>query len=175
MLSIREMTIGETYEVAMLGRCKNSLCPCCNKPIAAHERVICVPAADKGAQGCKTIVGVSSRECKPNDDKCEGNTVTLKWRTSTVNPELTRGAILYATHKYPARTVKVHGGYVELKLWVADGNGCQQIGKLPASLRLASESIKMAINDGEFEPYDSAKIPEAIGCGKYQGLKKYGV
>lgn len=169
-LSVADTIVGNVYLTSALGRCASSECPCCKRALKAHDTVVCVPCSSVPTG--RALVGVG---CHPEVSDLSGHKVELKWRTSSVNPALTRGMIMRATAKYASRDVSVHAGYVTVTLWVPDGKGAQQVAKLPATVGVARETIRMRVDDAEWESYDSARITELVGkTGKYQGTKAYG-
>lgn len=170
-LSVADTVIGEIYPASLLGRCTASECPCCKRALKDHDTVVAVP--NPSVPTGKSLVGVG---CHPEVSDLSGHKVELKWRTSSVNPALTRGMIMRATQKYARRDVSVHAGYVTLTLWVPDGKGAQQVAKIPSTMAVARESIRMRIDETEWMPYDSETVTVLVGKSrKYQGTKAYGV
>lgn len=174
-LRVIDMALGYTYNVSDLGRCASSKCPCCGKAIKAHERVVCVPAPDKGAQGCKTIVGL---DCEPEIGKHPewDDTLEIRYTVFGRNKNYARGALMYATRNYASREIDETADGFILTLYKDELAGCQQFGKLPACIgaKQVFKPVAMSINGNDWQEYDSAVVTDTLGF-EYRGLKKYGV
>lgn len=174
-LSVIEMTEGRKYNTADLGRCRFTKCACCGKPIAGHVWAVAVHDPSRNTTGYKRVVGVG---CKPKTadmpDECA--TLALKWRTARENPAELRASLMRATEKYPGRDVNIHAGYVTVTLYKPENDGCQRLGKLAYTISQYDKDMKMSINGGEWEPFDSEKITNELGSTLgYRGNHAYGI
>lgn len=174
-LSVIEMTEGRKYNTADLGRCRFTKCACCGKPISAHTWAVAVHDPSRNTTGYKRVVGIG---CKPDtaDAPKECDTVALKWRTARDNPAELRASLMRATEKYPGRDVNIHAGYVTVTLYKPENDGCQRLGKLAYTISQYDKDMKMSINGGEWEPFDSEKITNELGSTLgYRGNHAYGI
>lgn len=176
-LSVIEMTEGIKYPVAMLGRCKCTVCACCGKPISAHTWAVAVHDPSRNTTGYKRVVGVG---CEPDEPETPEfcDTLALKWRLGSKNREETRAMIMRATEHYVGRKVEFDEkkNYCTLTLYKDEFAGCQQFGKLPAVLHLETRQLKMSICGDDWEPYDSEKVTNVLGSELgYRGHHAYGI
>lgn len=173
-LTVAQTVTGWTYAPFCFGgKALTGVCPCCGKTIGEHDTLVSVDAGSKQATGGKCLVGVG---CKPTCDDTTGmDKVVLEYRRRNKSPEYERGLIMMATRNYPAREVKMHSRYIKITLYKAQGQGCQQLGKLPAALHLAQADMKISFDGGKtFKKYDSAEVTDRLGTG-YKGRKAYGI
>lgn len=170
MMNVKNMEVGMVYNTEVLGRCRLSVCPVCGKVIATHKEVRCVNAPDKGAQGCKSIVGVG---CIPTVDgaSVDGLNV-IEFRVNLKNGDASLANLLYATRNQPREYTACRdskGHFIKnagtLKVYVEKCN---------AIARYASVKAQR-INNGEWTEVDSATWTEEMGCGIYKGFKVYGI
>lgn len=177
MMNVKEMNIGMAYNTETLGRCRLSVCPICGKVIAAHKDVRCVAAPDKGAQGCKSIVGVG---CIPTVDVEEVKDYsTIEFRVNLKNGDASLANLLYATrNQYREYTAfrDSKGHFIKnagtLKVYVKK---CNAIAKLASAIARYADVKSQRINNGEWTKVDSATWSIEMGCGKYAGFKAYNV
>lgn len=176
-LSVIEMQEGVKYSVNALGRCKCTVCACCNKPISAHTWAVAVHDPSRNTTGYKRVVGIG---CHPDtaDAPKECDTLALRWSIRhDQNPDDLKASLMRATEKYQGRDVNIHAGYVTVTLYKPEGDGCQRLGKLAYTLsRYAGKDVKMSICGDDFEPYDSEKVTNVLGSTLgYRGHHAYGI
>ena len=177
MMNIKSMEVGMVYNTEVLGRCRLSVCPVCGKVIATHKEVRCVNAPDKGAQGCKSIVGVG---CIPTVDteSVDGLNV-IEFRVNLKNGDASLANLLYATRNQPREYTACRdskGHFIKnagtLRVYV---DKCNAIAKLASAIARYASVKAQRINNGEWSAVDSATWTEEMGCGVYKGFKVYGV
>lgn len=177
MLNVKNMEVGKVYSTELLGRCRLSVCPVCGKVIATHTEVRCVSAPDKGAQGCKSIMGVG---CMPVVDMASVDGLNvIEFRVNLKNGNASLANLLYATRNQPreytaCRDSKGHllKGWGTIKIYV---DKCNAIAKLASAIARYADVKCQRINGGKWENVDSATWTEEMGCGVYKGFKAYGV
>ena len=176
-LSVIEMIEGVKYPVSDLGRCRLSICPVCGKVIATHKEVRCVNAPDKGAQGCKSIVGVG---CTPTVDAASVDGLNvIEFRVNLKNGDASLANLLYATRNQPREYTAFRdskGHFIKnagtLRVYV---DKCNAIAKLASAIARYASVKAQRINNGEWTAVDSATWTEEMGCGIYKGFKVYGI
>lgn len=183
-MTVKEMDVGAVYTIAnMTGRWRTGLCACCGKRLGDHDTVVCVEAPDKGAQGCKTVVGLySAKHCKPaNVDGHPAHTVTLLFAVAD-DGKVDVARMLYASRNATYRVVKFLpgtdgrlNGRVAFTIGISDGKGCQQVVKMAAQLGRYCYPVAQSLDGGDWEPVDSHSWTERFGCGVARGRKAYGV
>lgn len=175
-LSVIAMTEGVKYPVAMLGRCKSTICACCGKSIAKHDFAVAVHDPSRNTTGYKRVVGIG---CHPDtaDAPKECDTLALRWSIRhDQNPDDLKASLMRATEKYPGRNIKIHQSYVTVTLYKPEGDGCQRLGKLAYTLSRYSKTVKMSICGDDWEPYDSEKVTDVLGSTLgYRGHHAYGI
>lgn len=177
MMNIKNMEVGMVYNTELLGRCRLSVCPVCGKVIATHKEVRCVNAPDKGAQGCKSIVGVGCVPVVSDEQKSERRLV-LKLKLK--NGETSIANLLYATRNESReftlpRDEQGKFQTATLTVYVPDGKGTQALAKLASAVARYAEVTKQDVGNG-WEPVDSSRWTEALGIAKiYRGRKAYNV
>lgn len=183
-MTVKEMNVGMIYNPAdLVGRWKTSACACCGKAVGTHDAVVCIEAPDKGAQGCKTVVGLySAKHCKPmNVDSTPAHTVTLLFAVAD-DGKVDVARMLYASRNATYRAVKFLpgtdgrlNGRVAFTIGISDGQGCQQVVKMAAQLGRYCYPVAQSLDGGDWEAVDSRSWTERFGCGIARGRKAYGI
>lgn len=176
-MKIAEMEIGMVYGIDAITNPKAlyAECPCCKAPLINHKQVACVFAPDKGAQAHKAVVGVG---CRPAHRGSHAHTVTLRL-TAAAETDAQLAGILYSSRKVEYRVLNRRNHHTnqrtDIVLGIPEGKGCQQVAKLACQLATLGLVESQKLDNGAWEPLDTKRWPEKLGCGKYQGRKAYGV
>lgn len=183
-MTVKEMAIGSRFNPHnMQGRWKTGMCACCGGLLSEHDAATVVEAPDKGAQGCKAVVGLySAKHCKPtNKDDNPAHTVSILFNVHDDGKEDV-ARMMYATRQASYRAVKFMpgadgrlNGRVAFTIGISAGQGCQQVVKMAAQLGRFCYPVAQSLDGGAWEPVDSYSWTERLGCGVAKGHKAYGI